>query len=179
MTVANNFDEAVNLILKWEGYISDHPSDPGGLTKWGISLRFLKMIGFDVTGDSRIDKADIRALTIEQVKSLYKTYFWNFCDCDKMPYPIALCVFDCAVNQGPGRSIKFLQKAIDTKADGDFGPKSRQALAKSDINTTIYRFMARRAMHYTSLPSLLVFGLGWFRRLSDITLKAGIAIGKS
>ena len=43
----------------------DDPDDPGGITKYGVSFRFLKDHGIDVDGDGDIDAEDIRGLNPE------------------------------------------------------------------------------------------------------------------
>lgn len=45
------FEDFVKVILKHEGGYVDHPNDPGGATKYGISLRFLQKNGIDLNLD--------------------------------------------------------------------------------------------------------------------------------
>lgn len=164
----NNFALALKVVRRWEGGLVDHPSDPGGITKWGISLRFLRAIKIDINGDGVIDSKDIRLLTEEQVRELYHDHFWSKCYCDFLPAGVDLAVFDCGVNQGPGRAKRFLQKALKVKVDGKIGPVTLAAADKADPTGLLGEFMVRRAMHYSGLANMVVFGLGWFRRLFDI-----------
>ena len=171
----SNFEAALAVVRRWEGGLVDHPSDPGGITKWGISLRFLRGIGFDVNGDGVVDGRDIRQLTEEQVSDLYRGNFWDICRCDDLPAGVDLIVFDCAVNQGPGRSTRLLQKSVGARADGNIGPKTMAAIRrKTEWGThgVIEEFSARRAVHYSSLRNVIVFGLGWFRRLANVQTQA-------
>ena len=168
----NNFTLSLKVVRRWEGGLIDHPSDPGGVTKWGISLRFLRSIGLDVNGDGVVDGKDIRSLTEEQVAKLYYDHFWSKCYCDFLPTGVDLAAFDCGVNQGPGRAKRFLQKALKVKVDGKIGPITLDAANKADPNTLLGEFMVRRAIHYSSLVNMTVFGLGWFRRLFDIYRQA-------
>lgn len=39
------FDPAVDIILDFEGGLSDDAADRGGITHWGISLAVLKGLG--------------------------------------------------------------------------------------------------------------------------------------
>ena len=163
-----NFSFCLRIVRRWEGGYSDHPSDRGGLTKWGISLRFLRSIGFDLNGDGVVDGVDVRGLTEEHVAQLYRGHFWQACSCGQLPAGLDLAVFDCAVNQGPGRAARILQKTLGVKVDGKIGPKTLKA-ANSVLETQNLRdFMARRAVHYSGLSNVVVFGLGWFRRLFDV-----------
>ncbi len=164
----DNFARALKVVRRWEGGLVDHPSDPGGITKWGISLRFLRAIKIDINGDGVIDGKDIRSLTEDQVTMLYRHHFWSKCLCDFLPTGIDLAVFDCGVNQGPTRAKKLLQKALKVKVDGKIGPITLAAADKADPSDLLCEFMVRRAVHYSSLMNVIVFGLGWFRRLFDV-----------
>lgn len=161
------FEAALAFVRKWEGGLADHPEDPGGITKWGVSLRFLRLARVDFNGDGVIDGHDVRAMTEQQAAHLYRTRFWDQAGCAQVPAPIALALFDGAVNQGVGRAVRLLQSAAGAKADGAIGPKTRAAIAARDTRTLLRDFMARRAAHYSSLAIVATFGLGWFRRLFD------------
>ncbi len=165
---SGNFARSLKVVRRWEGGLVNHPSDPGGITKWGISLRFLRAIRIDINGDGVIDGKDIRSLTEEQVTKLYHDHFWSKCYCDFLPVGVDLAVFDCGVNQGPGRAKRFLQKALKVKVDGKVGPITLAAVDRADPGMLLSEFMVRRAMHYSGLLNMTVFGLGWFRRLFDV-----------
>ena len=40
-----------------------------------------------------------------------------------MPTGTDYCVFDTAINSGPGRAAKFLQEVVGVTADGAIGPR--------------------------------------------------------
>jgi len=168
----DDFTRALEVVRRWEGGLVDHPSDPGGITKWGISLRFLRAIKIDINGDGVIDGKDIRSLTEEQVEKLYYDHFWSKCYCDLLPAGVNLAMFDCGVNQGPGRAKRFLQKALKVKVDGKVGPITLAAADKADPGDLLSEFMVRRAVHYSGLTNVIVFGLGWFRRIFDVHRRA-------
>lgn len=168
MTRPDRFALSLKVVRRWEGGLVNHPSDPGGVTKWGISLRFLRSIGMDINGDDIIDGEDIRLLTEEQVRELYYDHFWSICSCNSLPAGVDLAMFDCGVNQGPNRAKRFLQKALKVKADGRIGPITLAAVDETDPTELLGEFMVRRALHYSGLANMIVFGLGWFRRLFDI-----------
>lgn len=71
-----NFDEAFERTLGHEdGYVDD-PRDPGGETKWGISKRSYPHL-------------DIKNLTQDQAKGIYRTDFWNRINADRLPDGVA------------------------------------------------------------------------------------------
>lgn len=83
-----NFEKAIEFVLKWEGGYVNNPHDPGGETNWGISKRSYPHL-------------DIKGLTKEQAIAIYKKDYWEKCGCDKLDYPLDIIVFDTAVNCGP------------------------------------------------------------------------------
>jgi len=172
MPKTDRFALSLKVVRRWEGGLVDHPSDPGGITKWGISLRFLRAIKIDINGDGVINGKDIRSLTEYQVTKLYRDHFWSKCYCDFLPAGVDLAVFDCGVNQGPNRAKRFLQKALKVRVDGRVGPITLAAADKADPVTLLGEFMVRRAIHYSSLVNMTIFGLGWFRRIFDIYREA-------
>ena len=173
MSANNGFTAALEMVLKYEGGLVDHPDDPGGVTFRGISLRFLRVLHLDPNNDGVIDRRDIIGLSDGQISVLYRERFWDAGRLGEMPAPIALVVFDCAVNQGLGTAVKLLQKSGGVVVDGKSGPVTIAAInAKSGRSRVLRDFMARRALRYAINLKVLIFGLGWFRRLMDIHAKA-------
>ena len=167
-----NFARSLAIMRRWEGAWSDHPRDRGGLTRWGISLRFLKLAGIDFNGDGVVDGRDLSAMTEFQAETIYRDHFWIPARCNDLPAGVDLAVFDCAVNQGMTRARRLLQKALRVDADGILGPKTMVAVWAVRPRWLLMEFMARRAVHYSSLAIIVVFGLGWFRRLFSIHAEA-------
>lgn len=111
----NSFDIAFNYVIENEGGLIDNPNDPGGITKYGISLRFLKSIPLDILKSFGIYSAesdDISNLTIPQAKSLYKYSFWDIAKfTDITNQDCVNYIFDMAVNMGINPAIKCAQRA--------------------------------------------------------------------
>lgn len=134
---------ALPTIWLHEGRYSNHASDPGGRTNFGISLRFLLKTGDldndswldgDINHDGIIDAHDIRALTEEKATTLYNLYWWQPNSYEKInDQDIATKVFDLAINMGAMGSHKILQRAIRSangvhlKEDGILGSSTLQA----------------------------------------------------
>lgn len=166
--MTSRFDTCVERVLWWEGGLSDHPSDPGGLTKWGISLRALRSIGLDLNGDGVVDGRDIRGMTESQMKSIYRDRYWRVVKCDDLPVGLDLMVFDCSVNQGQGRAARLLQGVVGVKRDGAVGPVTLSAVRSRLPRETLRRYAVARALHYTGLLNFALFGRGWLNRLFSI-----------
>jgi len=96
----DNFDKAVTFTLKWEGYKSNHISDPGGLTIFGISSKYWPKEVAEMDKLSQTEACGI-------AKKIYKSNYWDIAKCSELPYPMDIVVFDTAVNCGVSRAIKF------------------------------------------------------------------------
>jgi len=158
------FDYAMGVLLKWEGGYVNHPLDPGGATNHGITHKTLAQW----RGVKKVSKAEVKALTKKEAGDIYYNNYWLKAYCDKVPAKLAICMFDCAVNQGVGVSTRVLQHVLKVKKDGVIGPNTLRALEKRNINEVVYSYMARRGIRYSWLKIFSTFGYGWFRRLFDV-----------
>ena len=155
------FDAALEIILRWEGGFSNNPEDLGGATNFGVTLRTLaEWRGRTVTVD------DVRALMVADVAPIYRTRYWDECRCAELPGGLDLVVFDCAVNQGPARAKRLLQRSLGVVDDGIIGPMTMAAIGRAEAAGLVDELVARRAVHYAALQT--DFHLGWFRRLTGI-----------
>jgi lysozyme family protein len=84
-----------------------------------------------------------------------------------MPDGLDYLMFDFAVNAGPGRAIKTMQKAIGTTPDGAIGPKTMAALKAANQSELVAKFSAEKEAFYRSLPTFGTFGKGWLRRVAE------------
>lgn len=169
---------------KWEGELVDHPSDPGGITNYGISLRWLRSEGLDVGDidcDGDIDADDIRALTPALAAALFKSKFWDAYRLGELPQLTATCHYDCAVNTGPRQATLLTQRACNSLVgpygskllvDGLFGPKTRAFLTTNATPKLAETMIALREDFYRDLvarkPKLAVFEKGWLNRCRDL-----------
>jgi lysozyme family protein len=164
-----NFDTCLALLLEHEGGFVNHPQDPGGMTNLGVTARvWEEWLGRPVS------EKEMRALTPLMVKPLYKRKYWDACRADELVSGVDYCVFDVAVNSGPGRAIKILQDCVGATVDGGFGPATMALVKKasSDPNRIIELYCAKRLEFLSSLKSFSVFGKGWSRRVAEVKEKA-------
>ncbi|MEN2980848.1 glycosyl hydrolase 108 family protein [Tistrella bauzanensis] len=172
------FDQALDIVLHWEGHgqVTDDPADPGGITRWGISLAFLRR------ADSDAGPADIREMTREHAATLYRGHFWSPIRADDLHPALALFTFDTAVNLGVPRAARLLQQAVGAAPDGVIGPRSIAAAAKAAAAPDLARAVlvdmcAGRMDIYVTRPGWPRFGRGWTRRVFDVALLAGVMYG--
>lgn len=161
---AENWDTCIEMILHHEGGYVNHPKDPGGETNLGVTKRV-----YEEHGGTK----DMKDLTVEDVKPIYKESYWDRVKGDQLPAGLDLCVFDFGVNAGTGRAAKYLQTLIGTVADGGIGPNT---LAKLDayveengLEKTIRNYQDARQEYYESLSTFETFGKGWTRRVNETT----------
>nr|DAH13478.1 MAG TPA: Lysozyme [Caudoviricetes sp.] len=150
----NNFELAVELTLQKEGLLSEHKDDAGGLTKYGISK-------------AAYPTQDIANLTKEQAIAIYKRDYWKKAQCDEIPYPLDVMLFDTAVNHGVVKAVKILQESLGVVADGVMGQKTRAA-ARTAKNSIYTIFMLNRLYAYTDAKSWPTFKDGWKDRLVQL-----------
>lgn len=170
------FEKAHAFVARMEGGFVDDPADPGGTTNYGVSLRFLKSQGLeagDIDGDGDIDADDIRALTPERAAGVLRRAFWDVFPLDIVPGPLALAVYDTAVNMGLRQAKKLAQKALDIRADGIWGPLTWGTIrACSDPKAAALAMVERRRERYAALvrnnPALGKFSRGWENRLKAL-----------
>jgi len=151
------FDQAFERLIGHEGGYVNHPDDPGGETNWGITLRTAREAGY--TGD-------MRSLTRDQAKEIYRTAYWGRARADQYDGAIAFQVFDAAVNHGIGNAIRFLQRAAGVADDGAVGPMTLGAIKAMPVTDVLARFNAERLEFYTKLSTWPTFGKGWARRVA-------------
>ncbi len=157
---ASRFHQAVELVLQHEGGFVDHPRDPGGATKFGITRETLSRArGRPVSID------DVRALTRAEAVAVYQRLYWDAVRADELPSGIDLAVFDLAVNSGPVRAARMLQNVLGVPADGIVGPVTLKAAQHADPAETIRRLTRARLGFLGRLAAWPVFGRGWRRRV--------------
>ena len=175
LTPEGRFEYCVNIILEHEGGLSIDKRDPGGVTQWGVSLRFLRTIGLDINKDGKVDEHDIIAINKPGAKEIYREFWW-----DKYHYnafnelQVAAKVFDLAVNMGANASHKLLQIAINKLTgeslivDGILGPKTLYAANLQDGEELRQQLRECAKYKYKNIlaynPAMEWARNGWLRR---------------
>ena len=135
MSDNHNFDVAMKFILKWEGGYVNDKDDPGGETKYGISKRAYPNV-------------DIKNLTIEDAKALYKRDYWDKAGLDRYPQDKAVVLMNVAVNMGVGKAVAFA--------------------SEPDFQTVIQRIREYYASLIQKNPKLEKYRKGWMNRTNDL-----------
>ncbi|MGB5065756.1 MAG: holin-associated N-acetylmuramidase [Albidovulum sp.] len=146
---------ATAIVAREGGYVND-PDDPGGATKYGVTLPTMRRLGLDLTGDGRISSADVKALTKTQAVDIFIEHFWRRPRVSELPEVLQPSVFDMYVNAG-ANAVKVLQRLLaemghDLADDGIIGARTIAAAhaaveAAPDLIADAYG-IARRNYYY-------------------------------
>lgn len=158
-----NFPQALDYTLGWEGGYTNHPSDPGGPTNWGITIHDVRRYL-----NPNATAADVKKLTKAQASKIYKEKYWDLQHCDQMPSGLDFAMFDYGVNSGIGRSQKALQRILKVTPDGIIGAKTLAAMRQQDTQFMIRALCAERLRFVKGLKTWKVFGKGWGRRIVGV-----------
>lgn len=124
---------AREIVAREGGFVND-PDDPGGATKYGVTIGTLRRLGIDKTGDGRVDVADVRALSRADAEAIFIEHYYKRPRIDLLPKALQPSVFDMYVNAG-ANAVMILQRLLvemgeDVAVDGLIGPQTAQAVAR-------------------------------------------------
>jgi len=148
--------EIANGIVAREGGFVNDPDDPGGATKFGVTIGTMRGLGLDLDGDGDVDVADVRALSREQAVEIFIEHYFERPGIGELPLVLQASVFDMYVNAG-GNAVVILQRMLrqmghDIAVDGIIGPQTRGAAfaAASDAPGHVADAygIARRSYYY-------------------------------
>ncbi len=159
-----DFNGYFEWLIPWEGSVYENdPDDPGGATKYGIDQR-------------SHPEVNIRNLTREKAKEIYRSDYWLPVAGDKLPPRTAWAVMDAAVNCGRSQAAKWLQRAIGVADDGRIGNITLGAARRVASNGKTDALLAtaildQRENHYRTLAKKGRFGKflrGWLNRNNSL-----------
>ena len=63
-----NFEKAFDILLSHEGGFVNHPKDPGGATRYGVTQRVAQKQGY---------QGDMRELSLSEAKRIARAAYWD------------------------------------------------------------------------------------------------------
>lgn len=162
-------DDIINGVIRREGStFTNDPLDPGGPTKYGITLQTLK----DYHHDDAVTADEISVLSMDEARAIYREMF--------VERPGFLGVrddrlraflVDWGVNSGPRTSIKALQRRCGLTPDGIMGPVTLRFANNSPLPELYDALVNDRAQFYADIvsrnPSQGRFLQGWLNRNNE------------
>lgn len=166
------FRRCLDVIVHNEGGYSNHAADRGGATNIGVTQATYN----DWRARSGQQARDVRDITWNEIEQIYHKGYWLASGCDRLSrLEIALIAFDAAVNHGPSRAIRFLQRGAGLPAsqvDGAFGPRTLAAIESADPAQLVQRALDARWDFFQSImrndPSQEAFRNGWRNRVEHL-----------
>lgn len=164
-------EDIITEVMKAEGWdrYTNRPTDRGGPTKWGITLKTYR----EHTG-REITDIDIRNLTEADARKFYRERYFDQTNFGQVHSLVLPLLIDCAVNHGRSRASKWFQKAVGAKQDGVVGPKTLAA-AEHVPGTVVYlNICAYRVRFYGAIVgrdhSQAEYISGWNNRAAKFIL---------
>lgn len=170
------FDQAFDELLKVEQGYSEHKNDAGGPTNFGITLKTLK----EWRGDNKLTREDVKNLSIDEAKNIYKSNYWDKLGLDNVISPLTKkFLFDQAVNKGDRQAVKDAQRAYNKinpdsqiDVDGVMGPSTMGALNSVTDDKLMNPLIESARDSYVKIienkPRNRDFRRGWANRLKEI-----------
>lgn len=129
---------ATAIVRREGGYVND-PDDPGGATKFGVTIHTMRRLGLDLDGDGRITAQDVQRLSMAEAVEIFLRHYYKAPKIDRLPERLRASVFDMYVNAG-SNAVKILQRllnetgllGVDLVVDGVLGPLSLKAAHAAD-----------------------------------------------
>lgn len=167
----SNYGQAIQVILAHEGgaKYTNNPKDPGGPTKFGLSLyRFflyekpfcfpwLSARGVRLSFAAPGSADDIKKLTEAQAIEVYRKCWWDFFGYERVLDQInATKVFDAAVNMPRPSAHACAQQAASAAGqpvddDGIFGPRTVAAINACQPKAWLNAMVVRMKGYYVDL----------------------------
>lgn len=160
-----DYKRIMKTIQREGGYVN-HPDDPGGETKYGISKK-------------SYPKLNIKLLTLQDAVNIYYRDFYTQCGCQLIgDDEIAWKLFDLGVNCGPVIAGRLLQQGYNRLSssplavDGIVGPGTAKAVNNYKWKKALYCAFKNCAFErYMEIvqrkPSQRKFLDGWLNRLEE------------
>jgi lysozyme family protein len=146
---------AREIVAREGGYVND-PDDPGGATKYGVTLATLQRLGRDLDRDGKVTARDVQRLTEAEAAEIFLEHYYRRPRIALLPASVQASVFDMYVNAG-SNAVRILQQLLcdmgqPVTVDGVIGPQTvgaaRAAEAKAPAFLADAYGIARRNYYY-------------------------------
>lgn len=173
----DQFNNIMEEVFEQEGGFTYDDDDPGGATKYGVTLSTMRRLSIDLDNDDDIDIDDVKLLSKPKAKETYWNSYWKKTKISKYPIYLKLILFDMSVNFGNGGAIRVLQKSINNKLGKHIlkedGISGKNTIEKSiSSNVEVKRVQTYRIYRFCKIAyknkDLEKFLHGWIKRARRI-----------
>lgn len=171
----SNFDDAVQKVIENEGGIDsyiDSPSDAGGATRCGISLRFLREIPVERLRKYGIfeepSAETVQNLTNDQIRLIYNHEYWQAAPFDQLTdQPLCSYIFDACVNHGLSQGIKILQRAT-WAVSKMYGYVADDGILGTATINHVMRLLSDKYLHDALIAATCAERAGYCRMIAEL-----------
>jgi len=172
----DTFEVWCNRAFDYEGRVYENvPGDLGGPTKWGVTigrLATIKGVKLPKAGTAAYNRLveDLKALTPDEIKAIYKRDYWDAVRGDDLPPGVDFAVADFGLNSGPSRAAKYLCRCLGKAQSGTLNNEVIQAANRSDAADLVNAYCDARAAFLTQIAvgTQAKFRKGWLNRVADV-----------
>jgi lysozyme family protein len=181
-------EQALDNLLEQEGGYGNNPKDAGGATNKGVTQAEYNLFRFK-KGQAH---QSVKHISMDEVKELYQTGYWDAVKCDSFDHGVANALFDAAVNSGPKKAVIWLQEALNNISgyklaiDGVCGPYTQTATEDCHNPSALINGMLDLRLAFMHVArnnktgALLwpTFGHGWKNRIDAVRAQSLAMIKK-
>ena len=163
-----DLSKALAYTLPFEGGWSDRPTDHGGPTMKGITLKLAMHYG--ITTEEKL-----RTISDAKIEEIAGAEFWRFDNLTSQR--VASKIFDYAFNAGLHSAITLAQGACNVLGDGlivdgVYGPHTEAAINAAEPSQFLEEFSQLQAHRYRNIvaanPSQAEYLHGWLNRANSL-----------
>jgi len=145
------------------GYVND-PHDRGGATSGGVT----QVVYTAYRYRHNLPSQAVRLITLDEVRDIYKTQYFDACSCGVMDPWYAVAIGDTAILCGPGYAIAWARLAVNLPVSHQVSPALFAALHRAGCGPTIDNYIDLRIGHHQRVavehPDQGRFLEGWLAR---------------
>lgn len=167
--VAETYEVAMARVYEDEGGYTNDPQDPGGPTRWGITIfdarAYAKEFGW-IT-DRQVTAEDVRNMPKSFAAKVYKIKYADKIRYDDLPAGFDYSNLDAEINSGFGRSVPWAGMALGIAFKATVDNVVVYAKTAADIKSVIQKYWQIRLTFLHGLRTWSHFGPGWGRRCAN------------
>lgn len=164
---ARDYQVCEDRVLDHEGSVYTdgvHPYDPGGPTRWGITLTDARAF-WKPNATAR----DVMIMPKSVAQLIYKHKYWDFVRGDDLPAGVDDVIFDYGILSGNSRAGKVLRRVLGmSDADWHVTDEVIAACAKRDPNQIIDAISDERLQFMRGLSIWPTYKNGWTTRVREV-----------